>query len=179
MILKGEKIILRPIRLSDAGRFIKWFNDVQVSKFLVIRKMTLKQERKWIREQKKDKTKINFSIDTKEGMHIGSIGLVLRTAANRQSRNASFGIMIGDKKYWDKGYGSDASKILLDYGFKKLKLHRIELDVYEYNPRAIKVYKRLGFRLEGVKRELTFYKGKYYYALHMSILDWEWRKKKI
>jgi hypothetical protein len=57
-------------------------------------------------------------------------------------------------------------------------LHRIELDVYEYNPRAIKVYKRLGFKQEGIKREHNLYKGNYYDTLHMGLLKKEWKQIK-
>lgn len=70
-------------------------------------------------------------------------------------------------------------KTVLDFGFKKLKLHRIELDVYNYNKRAIGLYKKMGFKIEGIKREHNFYKGKFYSTYYMSILDREWKKLKV
>jgi RimJ/RimL family protein N-acetyltransferase len=79
-------------------------------------------------------------------------------------------------KNWNQGLGSEAAKIVIGYGFKKLKLHRIDLDVYAYNPRAIKVYKRLGFKIEGKKREHAHWNKKFYDAYQMSILDREWKK---
>jgi len=176
MILKGKKVILRPIKLSDAERFVKWFNDPQFNKFMSQRAVTLQKEREWIKSlSKRKKTDLALAIETKEGVHIGSTGL---HQINKENKNATLGIMIGEKSYWNKGYGSDASKTLLDYGFNKLKLHRIELDVYEYNPRAIKVYKRLGFKQEGIKREHNLYKGNYYDTLHMGLLKKEWKQIK-
>ncbi|MFH1145840.1 MAG: GNAT family protein, partial [bacterium] len=68
-------------------------------------------------------------------------------------------------------------ELFVSYVFKKWKLHRVELDVYEYNPRAIKVYKRLGFKVEGRRRERVLYKGRWYDDIHMSILDREWKRK--
>jgi len=177
MILKGQKVILRPIRLSDAERFVKWFSDPEVNKFMNYRNFTLAFEKQYIKNRLKTKTKNNFHfcIDTKEGIHIGSCGLENISSIHKR---ATFGIIIGDKKYWNQGLGSEASRIILDYGFRKLKLHRIDLDVYAYNQRAIKVYKRLGFKLEGKKREHAYWNRKYYDAYQMSILDREWKKKK-
>ena len=177
MVLKGKKVVLRPIRLSDAERFVKWFNDPLVNKFLLLREMDLKEERKWIREMVKypPKDNLHFCIDTNEGVHIGAVSL---GGINKFHRHATFGIMIGDKNFWNNGYGTEASRLILDYGFKKFKLHRVGLDVYSYNQRAIKVYKRLGFKPEGKKREHAKWNGKFYDALTMGILENEWKKIK-
>lgn len=174
MILKGKKVILRKIKLGDASRFVKWLNDPEVNKFLFVRGITLAKEKKYILERIKGKVKntLHFCIDTIEGVHIGATDL-----GNIQTRNknASFGIMIGDKNYWGQGYGEEAARLLIDYGFKKLKLHRIELDVYSYNPRAIKLYEKLGFKKEAIKREHNFYNGKFYDTITMSLLSREWK----
>jgi len=66
-------------------------------------------------------------------------------------------------------------KTIIDFGFKKLKLHRIEFDVYSYNKRAQGLYKKLGFRKEGVKREHNFYNGKFYDTIRMAMLDRDWK----
>src|SRR5580700_2464481 len=109
MILKGEKVVLRPVKMDDAPRFVKWFNDPEVNKFLMYRHLTLPQERKIIRERlsKKSKDKVHFCIDTKEGIHIGVTSL---EDINKRNKNAIWGIVIGDKKYWSKGYGTDVMK---------------------------------------------------------------------
>jgi RimJ/RimL family protein N-acetyltransferase len=173
IILKGKKVILRPAKLSDAPRFVKWFNDRSVNKFLLVRKLNLQEERVWIKNVQKAKDACHLAIDTVEGVHIGAA-----VFARISSRNhfASFGITIGDKHYWGRGYGREAARLMLDYGFKKLKLHRVGLDVYAYNPRALKLYRRLGFRKEGVKREHNYYGGKYHDTLSMGLLAPEWQK---
>lgn len=177
MIIKGKKVILRPLKLSDAPRFVEWFSDPQFNKFMVRRKISLKEERNWIRSlsTKKKKTEIHFAIDIKEGVHVGSTSLIKRHAGDK---HASFGIMIGDRTFWNRSLGSEAARLIIGYGFKKMRLHRIELDVYEYNPRAMKVYKRLGFKLEGKKREHIFWRGRFWDTYHMAILDREWEKEK-
>ena len=121
----------------------------------------------------KSKSNINFAIETKEGIHVGSVSL---EGVSLDHHRATFGIFIGDKNYWNQGMGSEAARLIIDYGFKKLKLHRIELGVLEYNPRAIKVYKRLGFKREGVKKEHILFQGKYYDDVHMGLLKSEWKK---
>lgn len=175
MIIKGEKVILRPIKMSDAPHFVKWLNNPEVHKFLQTRRhLSLAFERKYLRKSLKSKSNINLAIETKDGTHIGSVGL---ENINKDHNRATFGIFIGDKKYWNQGLGSETGRLIINYGFCKLKLHRIELGVLEYNPRAMKVYKHLGFKKEGVKREHILFKGKYYDDVHMGLLKSEWKKK--
>lgn len=174
MIIKGEKTVLRPIKLSDAPRFVKWFADPEVTRFLSGGPVTLTEERKWIRGLAKQKKQLTLAIETKDGVHIGSIGF---HKINTSDKNATFGISIGDKRYWNQGYGTDAMRAFVHYGFQKLKLHRIDLEVYENNPRAIAVYTQLGFKKEGVKRERVLRKGKFYDSIIMGVLEEEWRKK--
>jgi RimJ/RimL family protein N-acetyltransferase len=174
MILKGKKVILRPIQMSDAPRFVKWLNDPEVHKFLQTRRrLTLPFERKYLHNSLKSKSHVNLAIGTKDGKHVGSVSL---ENINTDHNRATFGIFIGDKKYWNQGLGSEAGRLIINYGFRKLKLHRIELGVLEYNPRAMKVYKHLGFKKEGVKREHILFKGKYYDDIHMGLLRKEWLK---
>lgn len=175
MKLIGEKVILRPIAVADAPRFVKWFNDPAVHRFLIRRKLTLKEELKWIKGLPKDKNSVHFAIDTRDGVHIGSVGL---NDVNKRDGFAVFGIVIGDKRYWGKRYGREAMRLILDYGFRRLKLHRIELDVYDYNARGIKLYRRLGFKVEGKKRERVRWSGRYYDVFQMGLLRPEWLKRK-
>jgi RimJ/RimL family protein N-acetyltransferase len=160
--------------LTATGTSIQWFSDPDVHKFLSRKRITLKEERQWIRSLKKKKNKErHFAIDTFDHVHIGSIGLIL----NHQDRRGRLGIVIGDKNYWNKGYGTDAIACILKYGFTKLHLHRIDLTVFDYNKRAIRVYKKLGFKVEGAQRESIFYKKRFYNTLLMGILYKEWARK--
>jgi RimJ/RimL family protein N-acetyltransferase len=172
MILKGKKVVLRPIKMSDAPRFVKWFNDPEVGKFVSTRVKDLKEEISYINNLKKDKAQHHFCIDTNGGIHIGSLAL---REVSKNNRSADLGIIIGDKSHWSKGYGSDAMAIVINFGFKKLKLHRIYLDVFSYNERAIKMYTKLGFKHEGNFRESYFWNGKFWDTYHMSILKREWK----
>lgn len=167
MILKGKKIVLRPTRLKDAQLFVKWSSDPEVNKFTSREKTLLKEEQKRIKDIIGNKQKVDFVIETIDGSPIGSVGLTF----SKRDRFALYGIEIGDKNYWGKGYGEDATKTILSYAFDKLRLHRVELNVYAYNVRAIHLYKKLRFKVEGVRRDRCLYKGKFYDEIMMSRLN--------
>jgi len=178
VILKGKKVILRPLSLNDAPNFCNWLNDPEVTKFLSIHhlpKPSLKEEREWISKAKLRKNNLNLAVDTAEGIHIGSISL---EKIDKFNKHAEFGIMIGDKKYWGQGYGTEAGKLMVDYGFKKLKLHRIYLYIIAYNIRAQKSYEKLGFRLEGSYRQHWMVEGNFHDRVVMGLLRDEYLKKK-
>jgi len=172
MILKGKKTILRPMKVEDAYLTAKWGSDPEINKYGSRKRFTLKEAKKWVeKDLPKDKNYKKFAITTKDGQFLGNIGLWIR----KEDNWAEYDIIIGDKKEWGKGYGYDASKTILDYGFNKLKLHRIYLHVYSYTDRASKLYKKLGFKKEGMMRESVLYKGKYYDKIIMSLLAKEWK----
>jgi len=85
-------------------------------------------------------------------------------------------ISIGDRNDWGKGYGTDAVQILLRYGFTEFNLHRISLDVFEYNPRAIRCYEKAGFVVEGRQREFLNREGRRWDMIYMGILRQEWEE---
>jgi len=93
---------------------------------------------------------------------------------NQEDGNASFGISIGEKAEWSKGYGTDALRAICDFGFGQLRLERIELDVYEPNRRAQRSYEKAGFVKEGVLRHSHFSDGRFHDVLRMSLLREEW-----
>jgi len=91
---------------------------------------------------------------------------------------AEFGIVIGDKTFWNNGYGTDTVRTVVGLGFGELNLDRIFLRVFDTNPRAIRCYEKAGFVQEGRLRRDNFHNGKYRDTLMMSILRDEWEKMK-
>ncbi len=94
------------------------------------------------------------------------------------NRAAEFGIFIGDKSVWGKGYGTDAARLVLRHGFETLNLNRIFLRVYEDNPRAMHTYEKAGFVPEGRMRQAVYRNGEYKDVLLMSTLRSEWDSSK-
>ena len=84
------------------------------------------------------------------------------------------GVGIGDRDYWDKGFGTDVMRLCLQYAFMELGMQRVSLGVYEYNPRAVRAYGKAGFRLEGRTRQDVLREGRRYDSLWMGILRQEW-----
>ncbi len=177
IISKGKKVILRPLSVKDAPRFCQWLADREVTKFLSFYEKnppTIKEEQDWLKKARRDKNNFRLAVDTIDGVHIGTVGL---DEIDQSNKRAEYGIFIGDKKYWGQGYGSEAGRLIVDYGFKKLKLHRIFLQVIAYNIRGIKSYKKIGFRIEGRSRQHVWRDGYWHDKIWMGILREEWSKK--
>jgi RimJ/RimL family protein N-acetyltransferase len=113
-----------------------------------------------------------FFIRTLDGDHlIGDVGL----EPVRNGHGDTFvGIGIGEREYWGKGYGSDAMRVILRYGFTELNLHRVTLTTFEYNPRAIRSYEKVGFKHEGRARGVLHRAGRRWDLIFMGILFEEW-----
>lgn len=86
------------------------------------------------------------------------------------------GIGLGERAYWGKGYGTDAMRVMLRYAFTEMNLHRVSLDVFEYNPRAIRAYEKAGFVIEGRARQYLHRDGRRWDRIYMGILRAEWEQ---
>jgi len=169
----GEKVYLRAVDVEDIDNFVAWLNDEEVRQYLSMSLPFNKtREKEFIDGLYKDDRNIILGIVLKEDNSlIGNIGLHKISSIHR---NAEIGIFIGDKRQWSKGYGTEALKLLIKYGFDQLNLHRIYLTVFDFNTRAMKAYEKVGFKKEGVYREHHYTNGKYCDVHFMSILKSEW-----
>lgn len=173
--LLGDAIYLRGATPEDAEICSPWFNDEEVNRFLMgrWRPNTVEQSRRFLTEMMNSERDIVFAIiERQSGRYIGNAGLHRIDPINR---SAVFGIAIGVRECWDHGHGTEATRLIADYAFRRLNLHRVELDVAADNPRARRVYERIGYQLEGVKRDAYYVDGAYVDGLIMSLLrpDWE------
>jgi len=107
------------------------------------------------------------------------LGEVVILDIDPDNRCAHIRITLFDKAHLGKGYGTEAMRLAVDYGFRVLKLHRISLDVFDFNPRAIRVYEKIGFKQEGIQRDTLFYDGKYHSSIIMAILEDDWRNESL
>ncbi|MFQ5407757.1 MAG: GNAT family N-acetyltransferase [Anaerolineales bacterium] len=175
-MIYGTNIRLRAIERDDLPRFVAWFNDPEVREGLELGlPMSIADEEQWYeRMLQNDRAAHPLAIDVRDGerwQHVGSCGFM---NIKKVAHNAELGIVIGDKAYWDKGYGTEVMHTLLRHGFGTLNLHRIYLRVFDNNPRAIKVYLRAGFTEEGRLREDRYHDGRYNDTIVMGILHAEW-----
>lgn len=102
------------------------------------------------------------------------IGIMSLISIDYKNRNAELILDIGEPDYWGKGYGQEALKILLQYAFNELNLHRLSLRVFDFNERAIRLYTKMGFKQEGVVKEALFRNGAWHDIIHMGLLQSEY-----
>lgn len=112
---------------------------------------------------------VGFAVELDDGALIGHAAL----SGIDKNASANLGILLGPP-YWSGGHGTDALRVLVRYGFTELGLHRIGLEVFAYNTRAIATYRRLGFIEEGRRREQLFHAGTRHDMILMSLLTHEW-----
>jgi RimJ/RimL family protein N-acetyltransferase len=177
-MLRGENVLLRPIKRSDISCFLKWFNDPEIVQYLdMYLPMTEMSEEKFIEElgTTRAKSDIILVVEATEGDSAKPIGNCGLHSISPKDHNATFGIIIGEKDYWSKGYGVEAARLLINYGFQQLNLHRISSSAIAYNDRSITLHKKLGFREEGRLRQAMFKNGQYHDRVEFGILREEWK----
>jgi RimJ/RimL family protein N-acetyltransferase len=174
-ILRSERIYLRPPERSDLPIFVRWFSDAEVKRHLSQRSpFSMAMEEKWFEQavEQQGKDRYMFVICLLDGRPIGSTDL---REINLEDGHAAFGIAIGEKEMWGRGYGTEALFAICDFGFGQLRLERIELDVFAGNDRAQRSYERAGFTVEGTLRHGHFANGEFIDVQRMSLLRDEWK----
>ena len=160
----GEKVYLSPINTEDVVKYVEWLNDYDVARYIdQVNKIVSVESEKEFLSNLDDKC-IFAIVDKKNDKLIGNI------TVNKIHRTAELGIMIGDKDYFSLGYGSDAIKLMLNYGFNYLNINNIMLKVFEFNKRAIRAYEKCGFKIFGVWENSYYFEGKYHNVIYMNIL---------
>ncbi len=149
-MLEGRNVILRPINKKDTENIICWRNQPFVrDKFIFQELFTKESHEKWL-ETMVDTGKVQqFIICIKFSGSVQPIGTIYLRDINQKDSKAEFGVFIGEKKFLGKGYGTEATEIILKYAFGELKLHKVMLRVLALNKRAIECYKKVGFVEEG------------------------------
>jgi RimJ/RimL family protein N-acetyltransferase len=170
--LIGHHIYLRPLQRADAPAFVQWMNDPEVTRTLVHRgPINLQAEEEFIDRLTRDEHALPLAIVRRASDElIGATGL---HAIDWRNRHACFGIALA-KAEWGKGYGREATAMLVRHAFETLNLNRVWLQVYEYNQRGLRAYEKVGFKKEGVLRQDNFREGRYWDTIIMAILREEW-----
>jgi len=170
--LIGKKCYLSPINIDDAEKYLAWLCDLEVSIYFKIlsQQLTIEKEKEILTTMSKNQHQTFGIIDIKTDKLIGNCSLF---SIDKIDRKAEFGIFIGDKNYWGKGYGTEAGKLIVDYGFNALNIHSIMLETYSFNKRAIKSYEKIGFKVIGKRREAKIIGKKKFDVIYMDILSHE------
>ena len=173
IFLDGEKIYLRPLGRSDAELILPWVNDQEVTRTLLLhRPVNLESEEEFLARMTRSETDVILGIVEKTSDRL--IGVVGLPQIDYRNRHSSFGIFIGDKSKWGKGYGTEATFLCVKYAFGTLNLNRVWLHVSADNPGAIRAYEKVGFRKEGLLRQHLYRDGRHLDILVMAVLRDEW-----
>ncbi|HOA72351.1 MAG TPA: GNAT family protein [Phycisphaerae bacterium] len=173
MFYEGQRIYLRPLELEDELLLRKFVNDPANWRFLRnVQPLNGVREREWIESLGKSGTDYVFGITLKQGDRL--IGVAGLHQVNWVNRSAVFGINIGDTTQQGRGYGREATQLVLRYAFEELNLNRVELSVYADNWRAIRLYQKVGFVAEGCARQARYSNGRYQDEYRFGILRSEW-----
>jgi RimJ/RimL family protein N-acetyltransferase len=178
--LKGTRINLRKLKKTDAYSICKHANDRDVSRYLSNMRYPyrLSYARKYIWStwaNLRKKTDYDLGIEHKETGKI--IGMISLMKIDTNSKNAEIGYWLG-KRHWGKGITSEAARLILDFGFNRLKLARVYARVVHPNTASVKVLTKLGFQPEGKNRKHIMRNGKWYDELRFGLLKEEYLKKR-
>lgn len=172
--IDGKSIYLRFVLESDFDEYYAFLQDPESNRLTGTQTVfTHEDVSTWIKKISViHDDRVDFMIFSKDSDHfLGEVVLNEIDSINR-SANIRVGINL---QHSSKGYGTEAMMLMLRYGFEKLKLHRIHLGVYAFNPRAIHVYEKIGFQREGILRDDLYLDGEYHDMIMMAILEDEFR----
>lgn len=175
MFLGSESVTLRSLELEDCSEFYLWSQDREVTQFS-LSSYAYPQSKQdithWLSKINESSKTVTFGVCCSiTNKLIGYAGIASISTLNRCGE---YFVLIGDKDYWGKGVGTEVTKLITDYGFRTLGLHRIELTAFSNNPAAIRAYSKAGYVKEGVLREAGYRNGKFFDKVLMSVLSKEW-----
>jgi RimJ/RimL family protein N-acetyltransferase len=172
--LIGPTIYLRPLETDDARLLAGWLNDPEVNRTLrSYRPVTVTAEEDFLRRVADSPTDLVLGIMVRSSEQL--IGVCGLNEVDLRNRHAALGLLVGDKASWGQGHGTEATRLLLRHAFETWNLNRVWLHVYEFNERALRIYQKVGFRIEGRLRQETFRAGRYWDTLVMGLLREEWQ----
>jgi diamine N-acetyltransferase len=170
----GENVAIGPGRSDLVGLYQRWFNDIDVMTFYTdgpITPSTYETSRAQYDRVTNDETDIRFTVYERDTLR--PIGLSDLFQIDYFNRTAGFGVLIGEKDCWGRGYGTEITRLMLDYAFTVLGLHSVRLAVFSYNERARRVYERAGFRVIGRWREAKRLGGRPFDIIYMDCIATE------
>lgn len=172
--LCGERVYLRPIEKEDLPILRAWANDPEIRRLTgEVMPMSQAGAEQFLEKVKADESRVWLVVVLKENDRvIGESGLL---RIFYPWRTADLTIILGEKFSWGKGYGREAIRLLMDFAFGELALHRLSIGVVGFNERALRFYEKVGFKREGIQRDGYFYNHEFSDFVMMSILEDEFR----
>ncbi|MEC0246548.1 GNAT family protein [Paenibacillus chitinolyticus] len=176
MLFESSRVAFRKMTEDDAVVYHTWRNDMEVMRTTnpSLDLAAFADTRQFVEQVilGSGTSKSYMILDKPSGRPIGITSL---TQLDFKNRSAECILDIGEKEFWGKGYGTESLRLLLDYAFLELNLHRVSLRVFAFNDKAVALYEKIGFKREGVSRQAVFREGTWHDIIHMGILQEEYR----
>ncbi|MFB5763720.1 GNAT family N-acetyltransferase [Paenibacillus medicaginis] len=173
--MRGKTVYLRPVREEDMASFYEAVCDEEIRYMTGTKKtFTMEQLYEHFERITKDETRHDFAIClVNDDTIIGDLSILEIDADNRK---AFFRIALHNKLYFNKGYGTEAVRLAMEFSFENLKLNRLQLEVFSHNVRGVKAYEKAGFKKEGILRQSLLYNNQYFDEIIMGMLKQDYNK---
>ncbi|MEV7995103.1 GNAT family protein [Streptomyces sp. NPDC086077] len=172
-MLTGERTVLRPFTAADADAIWEILSDPEVIRFTfdATTEVTLESVRPWYGSRSAQPDRLDLAVTDRDTGEV--VGEVVLNEWDPHTRSCNFRTLIGPRGR-GRGLGTEATRLVVGHGFERLGLHRVHLEAYGDNERALRVYRKVGFVVEGVRRESALRDGKWVDEVLMAVLDREW-----
>ena len=173
IFLKGRRLYLRAVRREDLPLLVKWANDPDIRDLYSRRHFPVDEIEvsELIAQLHKRTDRVSLVICLNEGRAIGIIGVHSIDWKNRLGETE---IAIGEKEFWSKGYGTEATMVLLHYAFDTLNLRKMHAAIYGFNTASQAYKKKCGYQVEGVQRQHVFKNGEYHDRILVAVFREDW-----
>ena len=173
--LVGDRVVLKRHVPGNLAAFMRWYADPEVSRLTRYQDgpMARPEIERFFQARVLGTDSLAMAIHERASDRL--LGTCAFSQLDGENGSALFHITIGEKDAWGKGFGTEATRLMLEHAFERLRLHRIGLSVFAFNERAIRSYRRAGFVIEGRAREAIRRDGRWWDEVEMSILDSDWR----
>jgi RimJ/RimL family protein N-acetyltransferase len=175
--LVGNKVVLRRHSPSNLRAFQRWYTDPEVARLTRYQDGPMRPEEieRFFAARVVGPDSLALAVHVKADERL--VGTTAFSQLDGDNGSALYHITIGEKNAWGRGYGTEATRLMLRHAFEVLGLHRVALSVFEFNERAIRSYRSCGFTVEGRSREAIWRDGRWWDEITMSLLEPEWRAR--
>ena len=174
-VVTGEEVVLRRHVPSNLRAFQRWYADPEVVRLTRYQDSPMRPEEieRFFAARALGSDSLAMAIHRRDDDRL--IGTCALSQLDADNGSALYHITIGEKDSWGRGFGTEATRLMIDHAFSGLGLHRVALTVFSFNERAIRSYRSVGFVVEGRAREAIWREGRWWDEISLSILDVDWQ----
>jgi RimJ/RimL family protein N-acetyltransferase len=176
--IAGRHVILRRHRPDHLAAVTRWYRDPEIARLTRFHVGPVSDDeiRAFFSNRLLSPGAFAYAIHVAASDHL--IGTTTFSALDPDNQSVMFHISIGERDAWGRGYGTEATEMMIAHAFERIGLHRVALSVFAFNERAIRSYLKVGFTIEGRAREAVWRDGRFWDEVHMGILSREWRARR-